>query len=405
MPSGPAIDTFDQIVGRVLLHCELAGEPLARVWVDNAFREIGEYRPWSWKVRRGQFLIPTVYNTGTMTVTTGSDTVTGIGTVWDSSLEGRQFRAGNPPLYTVKKVFSTTSLQLDLPWAAASLTSSGYEIYQCLFTAPADFFSFISVLNPTAGFQMGWGVEARELDQKDSQRKSAGLPYLVASADYTLDGAGTVGAVVHAIGTGASPSSSGIYTGVNDSVFIVQYISTSGGNQLFQWKKDGGVFTSIATPDDGTPVDLQDGVQVVFPVGLGYHSSDVFVIPCSATPVPGLPRFEIWPHSRVATAVPFLYECRVPDLSDMGAPPRYITGNVLLEGALAKCARWPGRGENEVNPYFQVALAQAHENGFTGKMTKLADQDDQVYPADVTYYQSVPFSPQWSAEWLQRKDY
>lgn len=405
MPNGPAIDTFDAIVGHVQLHCELAGEPLARLWVDHAFREISEIRQWSWKIRRGQFLVPDTYNTGTATFTRGSDLVVGVGTGWDSSLEGRQIRAGNPPLYTVRKVFSTTLLQMDLPWGSASLSSSGYEIYQCLFTAPADFFSFISILNPTAGFQMGWGVEARELDQKDPQRKSAGLPYLVASADYAQDYQGVVNQVLQAHGSGSSPSSTGDYTGVNDAVFVVE-ITGSGdsGVATFQWKKDSGTITT-GVLSDTAPVDLQDGVQLVFPSGSAYVSGDVFVVRCDAKASPGLPRFEIWPHCRNAAAVPFLYECRVPDLSETGFPPRYITGNVILEGALAKCARWPGRGENEVNPYFQIALATAHENGFAGKLTKLQDQDDQVYPADVTYYSSKPFSPQFSAEWLQRKDF
>jgi len=112
-----------------------------------------------------------------------------------------------------------------------------------------------------------------------------------------------------------------------------------------------------------------------------------------ATINPPIPRFEIWPHIQSAYVIPFLYEARYPDLDDAGATlPRFITGDVLLEGALAQVTRWPGPDREHPNPAFNLALSKMHTDLFDKKVKELQRQDEEVYMRDV-YYESGPVWP------------
>src|SRR5262245_37087920 len=104
-----------------MLRCPAASPFLTQDWVRNAFRQIAERRRWSWLIKFGQFIAPAVYNTGTVSVTRNSTTVTGVGSSWDQSMVGLQFRIGTAtPIYTVAQVNSTTSLDLDAVWGSTS---------------------------------------------------------------------------------------------------------------------------------------------------------------------------------------------------------------------------------------------------------------------------------------------
>lgn len=103
---------------------------------------------------------------------------------------------------------------------------------------------------------------------------------------------------------------------------------------------------------------------------------------------PPLPRYEIWPHQLSQKPFPIVYETRPPDLGDSGASlPRYITGNVLVEGALAQAARWPGPDKDHPNPYFNLGLAMAHQGEYEKLVRRAEVEDDNVQESDVGYEQ------------------
>jgi len=110
---------------------------------------------------------------------------------------------------------------------------------------------------------------------------------------------------------------------------------------------------------------------------------------------PSLPRFEVWPHQQAAYVIPFMYEKRFPDLNDAnGELPRFIPGNVLLEGALAQLSRWPGPSNDQRNPYFNLTLSQTHQALYDKAVRELEVNDDNVYGRDVSYgIQDLPFCP------------
>ena len=119
---------------------------------------------------------------------------------------------------------------------------------------------------------------------------------------------------------------------------------------------------------------------------------------------PPLPRYEMWPHVLSQRVVPFLYETRPVDLMDAGATlPRYIRGDILLEGALRKAALWPGPSAELKNPYFNIALAGIHQGAFDKMVVEMAVKDDEVYETDTTYepWGFTPEGPFGDAKWMQ----
>lgn len=121
---------------------------------------------------------------------------------------------------------------------------------------------------------------------------------------------------------------------------------------------------------------------------------------------PPLARYEIWPHQKAQYVYPYMYVSRPPDLSDAGASlPRAIRGDVLLEGALANCARWPGPSKDAPNPFFNLNLAMQHDSRFISMVAEMARTDDEIMEGDVTYsslsampFASIPFG---DARYLQ----
>lgn len=290
----------------LLLRCPLAGGQLAEQFINYAFRDVIERRKWSWSISQSQFIFPAAVTAGTVTVTNQSNAVVGVGTAWNATMIGQQFRTSTlTPIYTITAVGSATTLTLDQPWGAASSANTGYKIYIAYQIPPTDFHSFVSIWDPNFSWSLWSTVSQAELNTYDAQRASQGTPYVVADFDYT---------------------------------------------------------------------SLAFG---------------------GATISPDLPRFEVWPHQQAAYVIPFMYERRFPDLNDSnGQLPRYIPGNVLLEGGLAACARWPGPDAEHRNPYFGMSLAKMHQDLFDTKVRELEVNDDNVYGRDVSYgIADLPFCP------------
>ena len=180
-----ALDVYSEIWNKVKLRCPAASSLLCRDWVNNAFRQVSERLRWSRLLKRGQFIMPAVYNTGTVSVTHDSTAVVGTGTTFTSAMVGRQFRVStDTPIYTVSTFTDTTNLVLDQSYGGDTDTSASYEIYQAYVTAPADFHAFKSVWDPKRNWQLYLSLTQEDLNSYDARRSSGGssawavVPYL-----------------------------------------------------------------------------------------------------------------------------------------------------------------------------------------------------------------------------------
>jgi hypothetical protein len=183
-------DTFSQMYRELMLYCPFVPLPLAEHWIRNRWRKVCEARHWSFLRAGGTFAIPAVYNTGTITMTNGSTTVTGSGTAWTTAMEERQLKVSNyAPVLTITDVTGPTTLTIDQPWYGAASTGTSYQILQAYVTVPTDFLTFVSVNDVQNRWRLWVNYfDTTYLDSIDPQRSSSGNPYLLASFRHSLAG-------------------------------------------------------------------------------------------------------------------------------------------------------------------------------------------------------------------------
>ena len=179
------LSTYPELVGAVGLRCPAASLFLRRQWIDYAFRQLWDYKLWSWQRKRGQFLLMQAVVAGTVAVTRGNFTVVGTGTAWTSDLVSAQFRVGTQtPIYTIASVTDATHLDLTAVWGGSTASGVGYSIYNAYVTVPSDFQNFITIWDPQYNWPLETNVTQEELNAWDSQRANTGTAYVIASLDF-----------------------------------------------------------------------------------------------------------------------------------------------------------------------------------------------------------------------------
>jgi hypothetical protein len=199
--------------------------------------------------------------------------------------------------------------------------------------------------------------------------------------------------------------------GLNTPIYTVEDVTSATSldlTQVYGAPSSSGVVYSIYNAYQTAPSDFQNHVVIYDPrfnwaLALGTTQEELDVWDAQRANVgngsyvcasrgfdefntPPLPQFEFWPHQQAACVLPFTYISRPPDLSEPGASlPRMIRGDVLLEMALAQCARWPGESSEDKNPYFNLALAMQHEARAQAMVNEMVRTDDEQMENDVTY--------------------
>lgn len=391
-------DTFTTIWNRLLLRAPQVGAALAQDMTRDAFNQLAERRQWSWLIKSGAFYPPSFTSSGTASTSPGSYTVTGVGTVFSADMIGKQIRIGQPagssyPTYTIMQVLSSTVLVTDQPWVGPVVSASVYQIFQCYYPVPADFNYFYSLVNTTNSYRLWTNITQAELDMADPQRVQTGITFGAAFYDNSPNYNGFVDSVLQVVGTGPNPVSSANaatgYTYPANSTYVVE-ITTGGapGAAVFKWKQNTNAYvTGVAVPDSN-PIALSNGVYVSFPSAT-YIVGDVFIANCYAQQIPSVPRYELWPRPILTPYVyPYLYVARHPDLTEATPQlPRFIgdRGDVILEMALANCAKFPGASTESLNPYFNLKQAQMHDQRAEFLINQLEQQDDNVASKDIVY--------------------
>lgn len=180
------LSSYDQLVRQLLLRCPSASLFLARSWLDFRFRQLWDYKLWSWQRNRAQFLMMQAVVAGYASTTFGSPLVTGTGTAWTTNLVSAQFRLGIvTPIYTILSVNPTTqTLTLTDNFGGPTSVNAVYSIYNAYVTVPTNFQNFITLWDPQYNWQLETNVTQEELNAWDAQRANTGTAYVVASLDF-----------------------------------------------------------------------------------------------------------------------------------------------------------------------------------------------------------------------------
>lgn len=125
------------------------------------------------------------------------------------------------------------------------------------------------------------------------------------------------------------------------------------------------------------------------------------------SPVPGSTgraRYELYPYQTGAATYPFTYFRKPENLTDdqeIIGPLARRSREILFDGAMVKCAMWPGPDTSKKNPYFSPTLALSYQQAFDTTIQQVEVKDDELYFESLTYseFQFADFP--WDSNWLQ----
>ena len=153
-----------------------------------------------WPERRKTYFsqtVPVVISPGTVTVTQGSTTVTGVGTQWiaDGNVTpGMKFSLGNAsPWYVINAVLTDTQLELENPYVEGDLSGSLFFIYQDVITLPQDCEKIVNLMtaDPDRG-GVAMPIARIDLDALVYLPRSQGVPTQYAMMELTDGGSQTM---------------------------------------------------------------------------------------------------------------------------------------------------------------------------------------------------------------------
>jgi hypothetical protein len=164
-----------------------------------------------------------------------------------------------------------------------------------------------------------------------------------------------------------------------------------------------------------TPTDFHGWYSVIDPVSswklrLGMNSSEIDRIDArrSATGTPyvlcngvyntaSTPYmvYELWPSPLSIKQYMYTYERRIPDLTaPTDTPYAIIRSDILVKGALADLARWPGTPERK-NPMWDTMLInwRSREAEFEAEVQKQIVEDQTIMQNDLSFGRDFRYAP------------
>ena len=158
------MSTWGQL--RLLLQTQFPGVDLDTIdgSLNSRYEQVLEAAEWTGVKGKATLVTTAAYQstTDTVTLTVGSQVVTGLGTVWDGTQAGKRFyRPGDNVIYNVQGVTDTTHLMLERPYEGHGVdppgtiyAGSAYAFMQHVYGLPLDCGSVLQILSPTNGFPL-----------------------------------------------------------------------------------------------------------------------------------------------------------------------------------------------------------------------------------------------------------
>ncbi len=169
---------------------------------------------------------------------------------------------------------------------------------------------------------------------------------------------------------------------------VVTGVVTAGVSDIYTLcPADFGHFLAVIDPRNQRLVRIYMTDQELNSADPGrYNTGEPWALasyrPSTVTATLGRPRYEWWPYweGTAALRFPYYYIRRPAELADDDyfEGPARDREDVILEGALAKAATWPGTAQQR-NPYFNLSLAKDHRGTFDFETGILETKDEELY--------------------------
>ena len=127
-----------------------ATQNIAKRYINIALHDmhIGNGEKFPWAHREDVLRTQAVYDTGTLTATKGSTTITGSGTSWDTNNDfsvknmrttGKILLNGNPEIYSITAVGGDTSATISDAFIDTTVSGASYKYYEDEYALASDF--------------------------------------------------------------------------------------------------------------------------------------------------------------------------------------------------------------------------------------------------------------------------
>lgn len=181
----PAPTFYDVCMG-MRLYAPNAPWFLVQKWVRDSFAQLADRRQWSWMLLQGQLVWADARDLAAVTTTFGSTTVTSAG-LFVASDEGRNFRVGTYPIYTIVTFTDANTIVLDRAYEGTAQGAVAAQILDAYATVPANFQNFLAILDPVNQRLIPWWATWEELALIDPDRMAAeSVPRLLAAASPSV---------------------------------------------------------------------------------------------------------------------------------------------------------------------------------------------------------------------------
>ena len=110
--------------------------------IRRATEEFVHFGDWSFLQKfsdRVYIPLAAPYETGTVTVTQDSKTITGSGSTWTKDMEGSFFQITSGEFYEIRTFTSTTSMELTIPYQGSTASAQTYKIGKRFYPLPLNF--------------------------------------------------------------------------------------------------------------------------------------------------------------------------------------------------------------------------------------------------------------------------
>jgi len=145
MSSAKEIRTFKDVQDAIIRRAKLEDTQIVRdslkEKINTTYLKIAYGEPYTWSGKTTPFKMPKKYTTGTISISNGSYTITGVGTSWNEFDHlGCKIKMGSDVVpRVITRVASSTSIVIDSEWVSDALSGASYTIYKDEFGMFPDF--------------------------------------------------------------------------------------------------------------------------------------------------------------------------------------------------------------------------------------------------------------------------
>lgn len=289
------------------------------------------------------------YETGTVTVTNNSKTVTGSGTTFTTAMVGRKFRVqGQNAFYRIGAYVSATEVTLEVVFQGDTASAQTYSIFKDEYRLPADM-DVYKVLRQIEDSQSIIDIERTAFDLYEPSPNTQGSPKFSILAGSKLD--------TYTTGTVSGTVNLSVITGSGTSWLSVDGLSR--GSRITV----GTVVYTVKTVDSDTQITIYELISATFSGSAYTAHLDNYIIQLFS--IPDSIQNIYFKYQRLP--FPLINDQDIPDL-----PEKYHS--ILITAGLI----WAWAVKDKKESLVQVALFEAQRQEMWARISNPAS--NRVYP-------------------------